>query len=279
MHGEHRNGLIYSAALHIFLLLLMVFGLPSFMHDPLPPQPVIVAVDILPISQVTNVKPSDEPLAKEEKPEPKKEEKPTPPKPPEPKAEPKPEPLPEPKKEEPKKEEKKEEPKKEEPKKEEVPKKASEKDLERVLKRMAEDAAKKKQAEKQEEESKKKAAEDTGTKIKAKNVNYDPGQPLSMSELDAIRSQISKCWNAPAGAKDVQNLQVTLHVRMAEDGTVLEVGLADESKARYGSDSYYRAAADSAMRAMRLCSPLKNLPADKFQTWQDMLLTFDPKDY
>jgi hypothetical protein len=44
-------------------------------------------------------------------------------------------------------------------------------------------------------------------------------------------------------------------------------------------DPFYRAAAESALRAVLnpRCQPLK-LPADKFDQWQTMSLSFNPKD-
>jgi TonB family protein len=102
---------------------------------------------------------------------------------------------------------------------------------------------------------------------------------MSMSELDAIRSQISKCWSVPAGAKNAQDLQVTLRVQLDQTGMVVDVQIADESTARYSSgDTFFRAAADSAMRAVRQCSPLRNLPPEKYDTWRDIIMTFDPKE-
>jgi len=286
--GEHRKGVVYSASLHLLILLLGIFGLPAFLQPTIPPQPIVISVDILPITEMTNVKNSDLPLAKEEKPEPQKEEaKPTPPvkaeppppppepKPPEPKKaetpppplEPKAEPKPEPKPE-PKKEEAKPEPPKEKPKK------TKEEELDQLLKTLREDAKKEKP---KEASPAKKPAEDAGSKTKS-DAPYDASQPMSMTELDAIRSQIAKCWSVPAGAKNAENLQVTLRVQLAQDGTVMLVELADESKARYGSDTFYRAASDSAMRAVRQCSPLQNLPPEKYQTWRDIIMTFDPKE-
>ena len=41
---------------------------------------------------------------------------------------------------------------------------------------------------------------------------------------------------------------------------------------------FFRAAADSARRAVQECSPLKNLSPEKYQTWRDMEMTFNPKD-
>ena len=35
---------------------------------------------------------------------------------------------------------------------------------------------------------------------------------------------------------------------------------------------------DSALRAVHKCSPLKNLPIDKYGSWRAMELNFDPQD-
>jgi hypothetical protein len=45
------------------------------------------------------------------------------------------------------------------------------------------------------------------------------------------------------------------------------------------SDPFYRAAAESALRAVLnpQCSPLK-LPPDKYEQWKILELTFNPKD-
>lgn len=48
---------------------------------------------------------------------------------------------------------------------------------------------------------------------------------------------------------------------------------------RYMGDSYFRAAADSVLRAIRnpRCNPLE-LPADKYDLWKEMTVTFDPRE-
>jgi hypothetical protein len=50
-------------------------------------------------------------------------------------------------------------------------------------------------------------------------------------------------------------------------------------QARLSSDPVFRAAAMSAERALRMpqCTPLA-LPPDKYDEWQSMTLTFNPKD-
>jgi hypothetical protein len=102
------------------------------------------------------------------------------------------------------------------------------------------------------------------------------GSTLTMSERDAVIAQIERCWSVPAGARDAPDLTPEFRVTMNRDGTVREATLLNNE--RYG-DPYFRAAADSARRALfnPACSPL-HLPPDKFDQWQTIDMTFNPKD-
>lgn len=103
------------------------------------------------------------------------------------------------------------------------------------------------------------------------------GEQLSASELALIREQIARCWNVPAGARDAKDLVIEIRVVVAADGTVRDATIVD--RARYASDPVFRAAAESARRALfnPLCTPL-HLPPDKYDIWKDMLVNFNPKD-
>ena len=111
----------------------------------------------------------------------------------------------------------------------------------------------------------------------ARRSNFDADRPLSVSEMDAIRQQIARCWLVPAGAKQGESLAVEIQVRMNPDRTVREAAVVDSSRMR--SDPFFRAAAESALRALRnpSCTPL-NLPPEKYETWKSFTITFDPKD-
>ncbi len=265
MYEERQKGLTYSAALHAFVLFLVIFGLPSILDRDREIEPQAITVELLPISTISNVKRSEK-LAEKEKPEePKAQTKPAPPvkaaeeSTPPPPAE-KPAEVKKPKETEKKLEKKPEE-------KKEDKKKAKEEDLAAVLKAVKDTAQK---------DKKEKQKEDGGGK--SKSDQYDPTLPLSISEEDAIKSQYAKCWSPPAGAKDAHELVIVLKAEFAQDGSVIKVELARESKSRYSSDTFYRAAADSAIRAVKQCSPLKNLPPEKYSRWREMELRFDPKE-
>lgn len=102
-------------------------------------------------------------------------------------------------------------------------------------------------------------------------------QQMTGGEMDALREQLSKCWNFPAGARDAQNLNIEIRIQVNPDRTVRSTAIVD--MARYGSDPFFKAAADSAVRALRspACTPLA-LPPDKASLWKEMTVNFNPKD-
>jgi len=103
------------------------------------------------------------------------------------------------------------------------------------------------------------------------------GSQLSMSEMDGLRQQLAECWNVLPGAREAEDLAVDIEVTVSESKTVLNARIADQL--RYSSDTFFRAAADSALRALRspACTPLR-LPDGKYDQWKSMTIRFDPKD-
>ena len=103
------------------------------------------------------------------------------------------------------------------------------------------------------------------------------GSSLTMSERDSVRRQIEPCWNVPAGARDAENLVVDIRLRLNADGTVMTAELVDGARA--ARDTFFRAAAESALRAVLnpRCSPLR-LPPKKYEEWKNMVLSFNPRD-
>ena len=256
---------ITSFLTHLFAIILLWLGVPDFMNIDPEEQPRIVTAQILPASAISNVRPQQKQQPKEEKPKPEPEKHQTPVK-----REPEPEKTPEPLPEKPKEAAKPLEPTPEEiMKKKPKPKKNVDDDLNALLKSLDTKPHKKKQVEEEETEG---AAEGE----EAISDRYKPDAPRSLSEQDFIRQQIQKCWNVPAGARDAHELKVVLKVELNKDASLKSVDVAHKS--RYSGDSFYRAAADSAVRAVRMCTPLKNLPADKYSGWRSLELTFDPSD-
>lgn len=273
-----RSSLFISAAFHTTIFILAVTGLPFLAkREFVVPKPIVV--DFLEISKVTETnKIQTQPVAPEKKPEPKKEEKPPPPAPQNTASE-----AVTPVKEQPKPEDKTETKKaaktetvdetappdkSKKPKKEEVVKKEPPRDFSSVLKNLAE--PKDKSAASETLPNEKSAPPTPGQ-------NAPLGEKMTMSEEDALRSQLEKCWNVPFGAKDAENMAVEIFMVINPDRTLREARVVNI--VRYNSDSFFRAAADSALRAVRStsCSPFE-LPPDKYNTWNTVTVTFNPKD-
>ena len=106
---------------------------------------------------------------------------------------------------------------------------------------------------------------------------HNSSLPLSISEIDLVRRQISLCWILPAGAKGAKDLKISIHVIMNRDGTVREAKVMDAR--RMVRDTFFRITAEAARRAVLnpKCQPFR-LPPNKYEKWQTMLLTFDPRD-
>jgi outer membrane biosynthesis protein TonB len=106
--------------------------------------------------------------------------------------------------------------------------------------------------------------------------DYNPEGDLSMSEVALIRSQISKAWRVGAfsGGKDNKQLKVVIKIILEPNGEIRDIKV-DKKRSEVVSSRLYDAFVDSVLRAVRLASPLKNLPPDKFDTWEEMELMFD----
>jgi hypothetical protein len=67
---------------------------------------------------------------------------------------------------------------------------------------------------------------------------------------------------------------VEIRVTFNPDGSVVRAEILNT--ARMASDTFYRTAAESAYRAVLQCSPLRQMPVKKYNTWKVVTLNFDP---
>lgn len=100
------------------------------------------------------------------------------------------------------------------------------------------------------------------------------GSKLSQSEMDALRGQVQRCWNIPAGAADGGNLRVSVQFKLDRSGALEG---SPEIISGGGSGGVERAAAEAARRAVARCAPY-NLPAEKYDAWADVIVNFDPSE-
>mgnify|MGYP001791526213 CR=1 FL=1 len=96
---------------------------------------------------------------------------------------------------------------------------------------------------------------------------------LTLSEKDALRAQMQRCWSPPIGLALGASEIVALKIELSVEGNVDEL----ETMPGRGSGVLYDAAVSSARRAVLTCQPY-TLPVAKYDLWKSVLVTFDPRD-
>lgn len=279
-----RNTL-YSLFLH-FLLILLIYA--NFnLKTAVEPKTNEISISLVEIDATknasTNKKIEEVPVKKQKKVKPKKDPNEVVDKP-----------LPEIKKEEVKKVE---EEKIEEPVKEITEKKKEEKSKEKepakeVVEKKKEEEPKevevKKEPKKKEEEKPKPVETPKPQKepIKQEENNKDDKEDTSVNNLENIdlsvrekfniQSQLKACYKralVESGAKD-DKIRITITAEVTHDGFIdsdLEEIIDTE---RYDQEANYKITINNVRRAIELCSPLRNLPLEKYEIWKKVLLEF-----
>ncbi len=97
---------------------------------------------------------------------------------------------------------------------------------------------------------------------------------LSQSELDALRARLAQLWNPPVGIRKPEELVIRIRVRMNRDGMLAGPPMVMTS----GQGTEFDSARDSAVRALFRGQPFNMLRQETYDVWQDMEITFDPRD-
>ena len=100
---------------------------------------------------------------------------------------------------------------------------------------------------------------------------------LTLSEEDALKAQIFGCWSIPLGLPYNKNLLVRIKLKLKSDGTILKSEILDHARMNQPGQGFYKVLAESALRAIRLCQPLRVPPAG-YEKWKEMQLNFDAND-
>ena len=100
---------------------------------------------------------------------------------------------------------------------------------------------------------------------------------LTLSEEDALKAQIFGCWSIPLGLPYDKNLLVRIKLNLKPDGTVTKTEILDHARMNKPDQGFYKVLAESALRAVRLCQPLR-VPTTGYEKWKIIQLNFDPGD-
>ena len=100
---------------------------------------------------------------------------------------------------------------------------------------------------------------------------------LSLSEEDALKAQIFGCWSIPLGLPYNENLLVRIKLKLKPDGTVSKTEIIDHARMNMPGQGFFKVLAESALRAIQLCQPLR-VPNTGYERWKDMQLNFDARE-
>ena len=262
------RSLIYSISFHSVLVLLTILSLPFMLREPID-LPPIVSVELIQISDKTNI--TYAPKARKVIEKVKEEEKRivSEQAPPSAKAKEKPDriPLPDEKKDEKKLIEKKQNPEEIKPQirqSSEFEKKEiiDTNQIAALIDKAREEAA---------------VTEKTSEKLTQSNVKNSFATGLTLSQEDALRAQIFGCWSVPLGLPYDTDLLVRIKLNLKKDGTILKSEILDHERMNKPGQKFYKILAESALRAVRLCQPLK-VPPTGYNKWKELQLNFNPTE-
>ena len=121
---------------------------------------------------------------------------------------------------------------------------------------------------------------ETTKKLDKVSQSQDPSMNLSgltLNEEDALKAQIFGCWSIPLGLPYNENLLVRIKLELKPDGSVIKSEILDHARMNKPGQGFYKVLAESALRAVRLCQPLK-VPPTGYDKWKELQLNFNPTE-
>ena len=100
---------------------------------------------------------------------------------------------------------------------------------------------------------------------------------LTLSEEDALKAQIFGCWSVPLGLPYNENLLVRIKLKLKPDGTLIKTEILDHARMNMPGQGFFKVLAESALRAVQLCQPLR-VPTSGYERWKDLQLNFDARE-
>ena len=114
-------------------------------------------------------------------------------------------------------------------------------------------------------------------KLTQSNVKSSFTNALTLSQEDALKAQIFGCWSLPLGLPYQENLMVRIKLRLKPDGSVVRSEILDHARMNTPGQGFYKVLAESALRAIRICQPLR-VPPTGYEKWKDLQLNFDANE-
>ena len=118
---------------------------------------------------------------------------------------------------------------------------------------------------------------ETKKKLTQSNKKNSFASGLTLSEEDALRAQIFGCWTVPLGLPYDDDFLVRIKLELKQDGTINKSEILDHERMNRPGEKFYKVLAESALRAVRICQPLR-VPQTGYEKWKNIQLNFNPME-
>ena len=112
------------------------------------------------------------------------------------------------------------------------------------------------------------------------SVNNIESLDLSAREKFNIQSQLKRCYKRAISESGYSSeIQVIIKIEISQEGYIdsnLE-NIIDQKRYTDPKDAKYKISIDNTRRSLELCSPIRNLPLDKYDIWKEIMLDFNEK--
>ncbi len=98
---------------------------------------------------------------------------------------------------------------------------------------------------------------------------------ISNEDAAALRAHLKSCSILPKSVTPSDNVRIVLRVAFQRDGRLAAEPLLIEASASEKGPALMQ----SAMNALDKCQPYAMLPADRYDQWRMLDLSFSPKDF
>ena len=269
---EFQGALILSSMLHLIVVGFFYFGLPSI-FEKLPEEQNVITFEIVPISEITNIKTESKAKQKSKtakkskkvktsKPAPKKKT-PAPKKPVKKKIE----------KSKKKKEiipvKKKKEPKKPKPKKKKIVEKKVEDPLDAILKNLDKES----KGNSAKTPTRSHETKEKGNKT-AYSDRYNDEKALAVSEELEIKRLIRKNWRQPTGFEYSSGVKIQVTISLDKNGKIKK-SRAKNRVCPPDAGALCSLLEESIFRALKKVDTIENLLPERYNVWKEFTLDFD----
>ncbi len=98
---------------------------------------------------------------------------------------------------------------------------------------------------------------------------------IAREDVAALRAHLRNCAVLPSSVSPSDKVKITLRVALQPDGRLAAEPMLIEASASKSGPLLMR----SAMEALEKCQPYAMLPANRYQEWKVLDLSFTPRDF